>query len=756
MNKSQDKIAPGFRYVLEASLFFGFIAGLADSSYIFTRNPDLIADITGGLRLVIAGIVLNALAYILYLTVCWIVLLIFARVRKWPMKTTLTWLLGLAVLPAGAILARNYATFVASESILVAEVKVLFYFLKYLFILIPVSWAVGMWLADLRTKSEFRILYGKLSGIALAASFFMIATPAWLQRYFVSEAGASSQVAANTESLVMAVVFFAIALVLLPVLMWFIGKIGKVRYGLLLSACWILAFVIPYIPPLLSPPSTEGTGSAGPELAGKPSNVILVSLDTTRFDDLGFNGSEIVETPNLDALAGESVNFTNAVTPMPMTGPAHMSMLTGLQPDSENGHGVKSNGISLPEDIPTLATILDEHGYNTGAVVAGFPLSRQASGLQRGFRHYHDVFDEGFRARFLPDQVWYLTPMKILRRFFSIEEGLPHGRVKSADVVTDQSIEWLEENSDDPFFMFVHYFDPHYLYAPPPPFDTMYMPDYDGPYKLRSVFLIDLLRQLPGFTEDDFEYYRSLYRGEISFMDREFGRLIDWGEENGIWDNTLLIVLADHGESFEHDYYFSHTDRVYEQLVHVPFMIRSPETVHTLHAGSENDTLINVSDIFFTVLGYLNIDPPDSADTIHEGVLGDYSGWDHDLTGLTSDTDSTDGPRGWLFIPCQSYSFVAEGAMSMGRFFCFRFEDNKLIYSPDAGGAIPEFQFFDLETDPDEIEDIFDEILENDPGLPEVMEMLALWASTQSAADLSELDPQVRAQIEALGYANVH
>ena len=755
-----DSRLPGFRHVLEAALFFGAFAGIADASYIFTRNPDLIADLLMGMRFTTAGSFLSAIAYLLYLFILWLILRPLAVKRKWPLVLSLTILYALAIFPAAALVARTFAQTLAEESRLVAQVKSVYYFLKYLWIIIPVSWAGGVWLARVRTNNEISVLFGRCTAIALSATFFLLLTTFFQQRLLLERANVSSVMTSTRENLVITIAVFAGALILLPIVNLVATRLARMNSGKALIAVWLIGLFLPFIPKFFTAKELVGSPPSGAALSGRSSNVILVSLDTVRYDDLGFNGSEIVETPALDALAEESVVFDNVITPFPMTAPSHMSMLTGLSPSTGVGHGVKSNGMKIDESIPTLATILDEAGYRTGAVIGGFSLSRQGTGLQRGFNYYHDIFNTGLRARFFPDQIWLLTVSKIFRRIFNIREGLPHGRTKSADVVTNQAIRWLDRNSSQPFFLFVHYFDAHYLYAPPPPYDTMYMPDYEGPYRDEAMRQIDLVRQLDTFTEEDFEYFRAMYRGEISFVDNQFSRLVDWLDTNGMFEDTLVIVVSDHGESFEHGYYYDHTDRVYEQLIHVPMMIRDPDARANGVTGERIDTLVNVSDIFFTVLDFLGLEAPATPEEMHEGVMGTVAGWDHDLGGLIDRLGNGDLPdenedvAQWAFIASQSYSFVAADEEWLGRFFSFRFPETHLIFGPEAPPALPMYQYFDVVNDPDEMNNMYPEINWEEFFLPDAPDALATWASTQEVADLSGVDPAVLEELWALGYLN--
>lgn len=755
-NKTErDAGLPGFGHILEISILLGVVGGLADVSYLITRYPTLSADIPATLRFITAGFVLTTIAVLVYMAVVFVIVKPVAKLKSWSTGLTLAVIYSLALFPTAFILARNVAKLVAEESILVPELKILMYFLKYIWLVIPVCWAIGAWLANVRLRVDRGVLFGRLSAFAVSAGFYLVASISVQQRMLLQKANVESEVSAGLENTIITIVIFIIALILLPVLNLIAGRLAKIRNGSVLLIIWILFLLIPYIPPLISGRSLAGSKPSGAQASGEQLNLVLVSLDTVRYDDLGFNGSEIVETPNLDAIAEQSYVYDNAIVPFPMTGPSHISIFTGLQPDAETGHGVKSNGVRLSGDIPTLATILDEAGFNTGAIIGSSILSRQACGLERGFHYYHDVFNESFRARFLPDQIWLLTVSKIFRRLFNIREGIPQGLTKSADIVTDQAVEWLEDNSDDPFFLFVHYYDPHYTYAPPPPFDTMYMPEYNGPYKNHLPDYNSLMQDVDQLTREDIDYFRALYRGEISFVDQEIGRLIDWGEKNGIWDNTLLIFVSDHGESFEHDYLFSHTDRVYEQLIHVPLIIRHPDIVLQGMGGKRVRELVNCSDIFGTVLEMLQISTPVDIDEIHRAATG--SGIEYRQNIIEMYGRGTGLRPNWNYIASQAYLFENPGLpeLSMGRFFSLRGPDWHLIYGPEAEPQLPIFQYYDLNSDPLELNNIYPEIDWSTHDFPNAPIELEAWSRIQGREiDLSNLSPEMHAELKALGYLN--
>jgi arylsulfatase A-like enzyme len=643
---------------------------------------------------------------------------------------------------------------------LVVGVKSDYYFVKYVWLLIPVAWLLGAGLARLRVRTPFVLLATRFVGFLFAATAFLVFTPMWQGQYLLKRANIYSEVAVGPESRLILVAVLVGSIIILFLATWIAGLLAKPARGRLLWIFLALVFIYPFIPPIFAGPPTVGTTRTQTELTGRPLNVVLVSFDTVRRDEVGCFGSVITKTPNIDLVAGQGTCFDNAITPMPLTGPAHMSMLTGLQPDSEIGHGVKSNGILLPENIPTLATVLDESGYRTAAIIGGWPLSRQASALQRGFHYYHDVFDKGIRARFLPDQFFSISVAKLVIKYFHLPELIPSGRVKYADEVTDEAIDWLDGNNQDPFFLFVHYYDAHYNYSPKPPYDTMYTGDYDGPFLGRSFDQAGITRVIPGMKPEDIEYYRNLYRGEVGFMDQEFGRFYRWCDERGLWDNTLLILVADHGESFEHGYYFAHTDRIFEPLVHVPLIICDPDVVAEGVYGNRVDTLVNVSDIYFTALDYLDVQPPESPGQIHAEVKGAIEGWDHNLVSLMTSSgmpgelnpESSVEDVGWAWIPVQSFDFAGPGEESLGRFFAYRFPDWKLMYAPDAEPHMPAYQYFDLVNDPGELHDILPELITGNNILSAVSQDLTEWAAKQAVSESGPTSFEAWQNLRSLGY----
>lgn len=346
--------------------------------------------------------------------------------------------------------------------------------------------------------------------------------------------------------------------------------------------------------------------SCGPTYAGRYPRLILISLDTTRADHLGCYGNDRIRTPNIDRLAREGVLFRSVTAAAPTTLASHTSMMTGLYPHT---HGVPRNGFDLSPENVMLAEVLKQNGFQTAAFIASFALDRRF-GFDQGF----DVFDQDFEI--------------------SLDGRTYDQDQRRAAAVTDAALRWVEGASREAAFLFVHYFDAHAPFDPPPPFDRMYS-RLDGPTRagpaeiersvrqhqkqaigtepgLEQVIRQGLTRELvtrdggpASKLDQDIE---ALYAGEISYMDRELGRLIDGLEKRGWLEGSIVIVTADHGETLggEHGDTWNHGLWVYDTTVHVPLIVRRSDRL----AAREVALPVSTTDILPTVLGLLGIEVP--------------------------------------------------------------------------------------------------------------------------------------------------
>jgi choline-sulfatase len=274
-------------------------------------------------------------------------------------------------------------------------------------------------------------------------------------------------------------------------------------------------------------------------------NVLLVTLDTTRADRLGCYGYQAARTPNLDDLARQGVLFEKAYCPVPLTLPSHASILTGLNPPS---HGVHNNGTyALGPDSLTIAEILHERGFVTAAFTASFSVDSRF-GLAQGFDVYDDSFVED-------------TPFK------------PVNSERRADDVFSSFSAWLERSAQDRFFAWVHFFDPHLPYVPPP----------------------DLAEDFLGRP----------YDGEIAAVDRAIGRIVEALREKNLLDRTLIVLAGDHGEALGEKGESGHGIFLYEPSVRVPLIVYAGGR---LPAGSKVTPQVRLVDIVPTVLDFLEIE----------------------------------------------------------------------------------------------------------------------------------------------------
>jgi arylsulfatase A-like enzyme len=304
-----------------------------------------------------------------------------------------------------------------------------------------------------------------------------------------------------------------------------------------------------------------GGCSAGPR---ERPNVVLITLDTTRADHLGLYGYERPTSPRLDALAEEATVYERAYSTSSWTLPAHASLFTGRYPSSHGARHDPQGGLVLAEGIPaapqglraramsrserTLAALLAEAGYATGAVVAGPWMLRQF-GLAAGFAHYDD-------------------------------EGIRDAQGRRAREVTERARSWLAE-APEPFFLFLNYFDPHLPYAPPPAWAKSFLP--------------------PGVRPDprDARQAAALYDAEILYMDYEVGRLFEFLRERGLWERTLIVVTGDHGELLGDRGLWGHERFLWEPLVRVPLVVKP---AGPRRAGARERAAVSLVDVMPMVL----------------------------------------------------------------------------------------------------------------------------------------------------------
>jgi arylsulfatase A-like enzyme/Flp pilus assembly protein TadD len=273
-------------------------------------------------------------------------------------------------------------------------------------------------------------------------------------------------------------------------------------------------------------------------------NIILITLDTTRADRMGFLGSKRGLTPNLDAMARQGVAFTRAYAHVPLTTASHTTILTGTYPQYNR---VDDFGIPLSPRLPYLPDLLHAQGYHTGAFVGSLildPLDGTAPGFDRGF----EVYDAGFHLR-----------RHGTDRYKSVER-------RAGDVVI-HALAWLSQLPNGPFFLWVHLYDAHDPYDPPPPFKE--------------------------------RFASHPYDGEIAYADSAVGMLIAEIRKHGLYDETLIAVMADHGESLGAHGENTHGIFLYDETLHVPLLFKLPAS----RAGGKHiDARVRLVDVAPTIL----------------------------------------------------------------------------------------------------------------------------------------------------------
>ena len=340
-----------------------------------------------------------------------------------------------------------------------------------------------------------------------------------------------------------------------------------------------------------SPTVSTADSPAGPARASGP-NILLVTLDTTRADRGDPTGAHQVSMPTLDRIAREGARFDRAYAQIPVTGPSHATILTGRGPWE---HGNLLNGLALPTAFPLLSEVLRSDGYATAAFVSGFVLEGDL-GFARGFEVYDDDFDgTGVWRHTSPGALFAMAT-----RRFRPDDVLE----RRGDRTVDAALAWLEQPRDRPFFLWVHLFDPHGPYTPPPPWDEHYYegdPRDPGHHSMEQVTGVApyLRSSIDGIT--DAAWVQAQYEGEISFADQQAGRIVDALRR----EDTLVVVTADHGESLgEHGVWFNHGDDVYGESTRVPLAIRWPDRIA---AGTIVPRPVELTDVAQTILDLVGV-----------------------------------------------------------------------------------------------------------------------------------------------------
>ena len=424
------------------------------------------------------------------------------------------------------------------------------------------------------------------------------------------------------------------------------------------EASWILMFLL-----------LVWGGNPGPAV-GAPStqpNVILITVDTLRADHLGCYGDATAATPHMDHLATDGIRFADASAHVPLTLPSHASIMTGTYPPT---HGVRDNiGYTLAEDQVTLAELLKAQGYATGGFVGAFVLDSK-TGIDQGFDHFSDDFDIDLKETRMVNLAY-------------VE--------KRGDEVVENALAWLQQHKTSPFFAWIHLFDPHDPYRPPPPFEEL-------------------------FPEDR-------YRGEVAYTDMLIGEIIGWLKQEQLYDNALVVFTSDHGEALGEHGEPTHGLFVYESVLRVPLIIKLPGQVN---AGTTMAPPVQSIDILPTVLQSLGIDQPAAV----QGVE------------LLSRINSKSAPARLIYAeslyPRTQYGWSALRCIREGSF--------KYIQAPRA-------ELYDLSTDPLELENLLQQNKTMASRLKASLQSFReTLEADQTSSQATQVDAETLARLRALGY----
>ncbi len=345
-------------------------------------------------------------------------------------------------------------------------------------------------------------------------------------------------------------------------------------------------------------------------------SVLLITVDTLRADFLGAYGRQEARTPFLDSLARNGYQFEDVVSPIYLTGPSHLSILSGLDPAS---HGVFDNSVRAPQTVEIVSDAASRAGLETAAFVAGFPVSEDALGLLHRFQTYDDDFR---RIQALP-RLFEHTQLGEAVRHVLRRTGLETSPVlRDAPAVTERAVDWFEHEERGPFFVWTHYYDPHLPFAPPREMLSEKALRFEGP-DLSHWYQRSGEERQAILNRDVAEQMRRLYDAEIAATDREIGKLVDAARRAAGESPLWVIVTSDHGEPFgEHGHWFSRD--LYEPTTRVPLIIAPPEPLDEARRVEDLVGLIDVAPTIADILGLRWRAPTDGrslAPLLQDGAL---------------------------------------------------------------------------------------------------------------------------------------
>jgi|ERR1039458_2825754 arylsulfatase A-like enzyme/Flp pilus assembly protein TadD len=430
--------------------------------------------------------------------------------------------------------------------------------------------------------------------------------------------------------------------------------------------------------------------------AAAPPNIILITLDTVRADRMGFLGSKRGLTPNLDALARQSVVFTRAYSQVPLTVPSHATILTGTYPQFNQ---VNDFQVPLAQELPYAPEILRTHGYHTAAFVGAVildPSAKFAPGFDRGF----DTYDAGFRAR-RPGESRYRTTER-----------------RGGEVVA-HALAWLNQHPKGPFFMWVHLYDPHHPYDPPEPYKS--------------------------------KYAAAPYDGEIAYTDSAVGKFLSQLRARGLYDGAVIAVMADHGEALGEHGEDTHGVFLYDETIHVPLVIKLPggisagtrsagtRSTEKRSAGKRIESRVGLVDVLPTILQAVGVPVPQEVQG--ESLLGMMTPTPKAAPAESSEASvatSSDRPAyAETDYPHRAYGWSSLRALRTGKYLYI-----------DA----PRKELYDQSADPKAEHDLSSASTAVTGTLAGQLDAFRQKTSSSREAPKSVVDPEAQEKLAALGY----
>ena len=458
------------------------------------------------------------------------------------------------------------------------------------------------------------------------------------------------------------------------------------------------------------PAASPDTAGAAPAPAARRPNVLVVTLDTTRADHTSAYGYSRPTTPRLVELAKQGVRFDTAYAPIATTLPSHTSMFTGLLPRT---HGALKNGLPVNPKLTLLAETMRDAGYETTAFLGSFAVSSRF-GLQRGFTNYDDHFKDG-------QCKWEVSRWE--------GQKIEGDFCRRGDLTRAVAVEWLQghgylpkdgaakgsaKKPDKPFFAWIHFFDPHNPYDPPEAQAKLFPPLSANPSELER----DIAN----------------YDGEIHFTDQEVGNLLDALAAGGILDDTIVIVVGDHGEGLMDHGWMLHGLQIYEEAVHVPLIVRWPAKLPKGKTIAEPVELVDLTPTILDLTGVAapKVTPPVEGLSLAPALLG----------------QAKLDPERPILVQRRFYAGDNEKGIAVkGSKHGLRVGRWKYIEAKEENT----FELYDLQSDPGEKKNLADaKPAERDAMAAKLATTLA--GTAAAAPTARTVSPEDQRKLEALGY----